>query len=234
MRGRSHVPCALPQVVPLARNGRLQAILAATAMLWIALAVAPKYRLDWLLENLLVFAFVGLLVATYRRFAFSNFSYALIALFLALHAVGAHSTYSETPVGFVLQRWLALPRNPYDRVVHFAYGLLLGYPLRELALRTLRADRLWAFLLALSGTLALSGGYEILESWVARIVSPELGAAYLGTQGDEWDAQKDMSLALCGALVGLSAAELYRCWAGREAWRLLAPRGISPGGGRSA
>jgi len=222
-----------PVVVPLARNRRLQAILAAYAVLWVALAIAPKYRSDWLLENLLVFAFAGLLLATYRRFAFSNFSYALIALFLALHAVGAHSTYSETPAGFALQRWFDLPRNPYDRVVHFAYGLLLGYPLREVALRRLRTNRLWAFVFALCATLGMSAGYEIVESWVARIVSPELGTAYLGTQGDEWDAQKDMSVALCGTLAGLCAAELYRRRAGREAWALLAPPRSAPGEDRS-
>ncbi len=199
-------------------------MLAAYGLLWIALAIAPKYRSDWLLENLLVFAFAALLLATHRRFVFSNFSYLLIALFLALHAIGAHSTYSETPIGQLLQRALDLPRNPYDRLVHFGYGLLLGYPMREIALRRLRANRLWALLLPLLATLALSSGYEIIESWVARIVSPELGTAYLGTQGDEWDAQKDMSIALFGALLGLALAEAHRRRTGREAWTILAPR----------
>ena len=214
-----------PLIVPLARNALLQGILAAYGLLWIALAITPKYRSDWLLENLLVFAFAGLLVVTHRRFVFSNFSYALIALFLAVHAIGAHSTYSETPIGYFLQRVFGLSRNPYDRLVHFGYGLLLSYPMREIALRTLRAKRLWAFLIPLFVMLAFSGGYEIIESWVARMVSPELGTAYLGTQGDEWDAQKDMSLALFGSLLGLSLADAYRRRTGREAWSLLSSRG---------
>ncbi len=211
-------------LLPLGRNPLLQALLAGYAVLWLALAIAPKYRSDWLLENLLVFAFVAVLWATRRRFAFSNLSYALIVLFLSLHAVGAYSTYSETPIGYWLQRSFGLARNPYDRLVHFSFGLLLTYPLREIALRRLRTGPLGAFLIPLVSALAFSSGYEIVESWVARLVSPELGTAYLGTQGDEWDAQKDMSLALFGALLGLSLAELYRRATGHEAWTLLSPR----------
>jgi putative membrane protein len=211
-------------LLPLGRNPLLQALLAGYVVLWLALAIAPKYRSDWLLENLLVFAFVAALWVTRRRFVFSNLSYALIGTFLSLHAIGAYSTYSETPIGYWLQRSFGLARNPYDRLVHFCFGLLLTYPLREIALRRLRAGPLAAFLIPLVSALAMSSGYEIVESWVARLVSPELGTAYLGTQGDEWDAQKDMSLALFGALLGLSLAELYRRGTGHEAWSLLSPR----------
>jgi putative membrane protein len=154
-----------PFILPLSRNVFLQGLLAAYGALWLALAIAPKYRSDWLLENLLVFAFAAGLVATHRRFVFSNFSYALIALFLTLHAVGAHSTYSETPIGYWLQRSFGLARNPYDRLVHFAYGLLLTYPVREIVLRRLRARPLSAFLIPLFAALAMSSGYEIIESW---------------------------------------------------------------------
>jgi putative membrane protein len=184
-------------------NRVLQAIVAAYAAIWVAAAIAPKYRSDWLLENLLVFAFVPLLVLTYRRFRFSNVSYLLIALFLALHAYGAHYTYAETPLGFWLRDALGLSRNHYDRIVHFSYGLLLSYPLCELGRRVLRLKRFWAYLIPLLVVLAMSASYEIVESWVARIASPELGAAYLGTQGDEWDAQKDMALAMVGSLLAL-------------------------------
>ena len=212
-----------PVVLPLARNPFLKRLLVAYVVFFLVLAVAPKYRSDWLLENLLLFAFAGVLAATHRRFVFSNFSYALIAAFLTLHAVGAWSTYAEAPVGFLLQRLFDLPRNPYDRVVHFAFGLLLAYPVREIVLRRLRAGPLAAFLIPLFCMVAMSGSYEIVESWVARIVSPELGTAWLGIQGDEWDAQKDMNLALVGALLSLSLAELHRRATGEEAWRHLAP-----------
>jgi putative membrane protein len=111
-----------------------------------------------------------------------------------------------------------LARNHYDRLVHFAFGLLLTYPVRELAQRLLRVRRVWAYVLPFLVTLSLSAGYESIESWVARIVSPELGAAYLGTQGDEWDAQKDMDHAMSGALICLAFVWL------RERLRGPAPR----------
>jgi len=186
------------------------------AALWIALAISPSYRSDWLLENLLVFAFAGLLAATFRRFQFSNFSYLLITVFLALHSYGAHYTYSETPFGFWLRDTLGFSRNPFDRIVHFAFGLLLTYPMRELTHRVLHLHRIWSYLVPFLLSLSMSAGYESIESWVARIVSPELGAAYLGTQGDEWDAQRDMDRAMTGALLCLAltwVGERLRSWA---------------------
>jgi putative membrane protein len=187
----------------LAGNRPLQAMVAVFTAIWIALAIAPLYRSDWLLENLLVFAFVGLLVASFRRFQFSNLSYLLITLFLLLHSYGAHYTYSETAFGFWLRDTLQLSRNPYDRIVHFAFGLLLTFPLRELTQRVLHLHRIWSYVVPFLLLLSMSAGYESIEFWVARIVSPELGTAYLGTQGDEWDAQRDMDRAMTGALICL-------------------------------
>ena len=186
-------------------------MIAVYAAIWLALAIAPLDRSDWLLENLLVFAFVGLLVATFRRFQFSNFSYFLFMLFLVLHTYGAHYTYSEAAFGFWLRDTLQLSRNPYDRIVHFAFGLLLTFPLRELAQRVLHLHRVWSYVVPFLLLLAMSAGYESIESWVARIVSPDLGAAYLGTQGDEWDAQRDMDRAMTGALICLGLT-----WAGER------------------
>jgi putative membrane protein len=170
-------------------------------LLWIVLAIAPRDRQDWFLENLLALSAVATLVATYRRFQFSTPSYFLITAFLSLHAVGAHYTYAEVPFGFWLQQAFGLSRNPFDRLVHFAYGLLLAYPLRELLIRLAGVQGLWSYYLPVSGMLAQSGLFEIVEALVAEIVSPELGAAYLGMQGDQWDAQKDMLAAFAGALL---------------------------------
>jgi putative membrane protein len=170
-------------------------------LLWIVLAIAPRDRQDWFLENLLALSAVATLVATYRRFQFSTPSYVLITAFLSLHAVGAHYTYAEVPFGFGLQQAFGLSRNPFDRLVHFAYGLLLAYPLRELLIRLAGVQGLWSYYLPVSGMLAQSGLFEIVEALVAEIVSPELGAAYLGMQGDQWDAQKDMLAAFAGALL---------------------------------
>ena len=95
----------------------------AYGLFWSVLAVAPVSRHDWVLENLLTVALVTGLLSTYRRFPFSLTSYVLIAAFMVLHAIGAHYTYSEVPFGFWLKDVLALSRNPFDRLVHFAYGL---------------------------------------------------------------------------------------------------------------
>ena len=167
----------------------------------------------------MVFAAAAGVAAAWRRFVFSDLSLLLLALFGTLHAYGAHYTYSETPLGNALREALGLARNPYDRVVHFAFGLLVTYPLREVALRVLHVRRLWGWLLPLLAALALSASYELVESWAARLVAPELGTAFLGTQGDEWDAQKDMGAALAGALLALGATALLRRLSGREPWR---------------
>ena len=175
-------------------------------LLWTWLAIAPVDRLDWLLENLLSLALVAVLVLTYRRFQFSLSSYCLIGLFLTLHAVGAHYTYAEVPFGFWLKDLLGLSRNPFDRIAHFSYGLLLVYPLRELLMRLAGVRGLWSSYLSVSGILAQGGFFEVAEAVVASSVSPELGSTYLGTQGDEWDAQKDMAAALAGALLTMSVS----------------------------
>ena len=184
------------------------------AGLWVTTAIDPLYPRDWLLENLLVFFYAALLASTYRRFAFSNRSYALFTVFLSLHLVGAHYTYAEVPLGFWLQEAFGLTRNHYDRIVHFAFGLLIAEPFREILARTAGLRPGWAALMAVITVLGFSAFYENLEAVTAMVVSPELGAAYLGTQGDEWDAQKDSFLAMLGALLAMAlrvaAARAYR------------------------
>lgn len=179
----------------------LHGLMAWYVMIWIFLAIEPIDRHDWFLENILAMGFVVILIATYREFPLSDLSYLLLTVFLTLHAVGAHYTYSKVPLGFWMQNWWGLERNHFDRIAHFSFGLLLAYPLRELFLRRVNVHGFWAYYLPISGILALSGFFEIIESWVALLVSPELGEAYLGTQGDEWDAQKDMTVAVIGAFL---------------------------------
>ncbi len=181
-------------------------LLLGYSLLWAWLAIAPVNRHDWLLENLLAFGLVTALVSTYRRFTFSLPSYALITAFMVLHAIGAHYTYSEVPFGFWLKDLLALSRNPFDRLVHFAYGLLLVYPLREVLVRLAGVRGGWSYFLPVSGILAQSGFFEVVEAMVAMVVSPDLGSMYLGTQGDEWDAQKDMAAAFAGSVVTMAVA----------------------------
>jgi putative membrane protein len=172
-------------------------------LLWLVTAIEPFNRRDWFLENLLVFFYGGLLLITYSRFRFSVRSYLLFTLFMSLHLVGAHYTYAEVPFGFWLQDALGLGRNHYDRIVHFSFGLLIAYPLREWLLRVTGVRQGWSYFLAAALVLAFSGFYEVMEGIVAMLVSPDLGMAYLGTQGDQWDAQKDTFLAFSGAVVAM-------------------------------
>ena len=185
----------------MAQNRFLLTALVTYLAFWIILAIRPLDRSDWFLENLLVFTTAIVLGATYRRFQFSNLSYALILVFLAFHVVGAHYTYAKVPFGFWLQHWLHLSRNHYDRIIHFGFGLALVYPMRELLVRSARAKSNWATWLAVSALWALSSFFEIVEAIVAQIVRPDLGSAYLGTQGDMWDAQEDMACAFVGAII---------------------------------
>jgi putative membrane protein len=185
------------------RNRLLQGLLAWLLLLWIVMAISPVDRRDWLLENLLVFFYGALLVLTYRRFSFSNTSYVLFSIFMSLHLVGAHYTYSEVPFGYWLRDALDLSRNHYDRIVHFSFGLLIAYPFRELLMRAAGVIRSWSYILAVAMVLAFSAFYEVMEGVVAMLVAPDLGMAYLGTQGDEWDAQKDSFLAFSGSLVAM-------------------------------
>lgn len=172
-------------------------------ILWVVTAINPLYPRDWLLENLLVFFWSAILVVSYRRFQFCNLSYLLFTVFLSFHLAGAHYTYAETPFGFWMQELFGFERNHYDRLVHFLFGMLLAYPMREVLLSRSGIRKSWSYFITVNCVAAFSAIYEILETIAAMIVSPELGAAYLGTQGDEWDAQKDALLAIIGAVTAM-------------------------------
>jgi putative membrane protein len=169
---------------------------------WAALAVHPLDRSDWWMENFLVFFGVGLLLWTRKSFPLSRVSYTCIFIFMVLHALGAHYTYAKVPY----QDWipaLAGGRNQFDRLVHFSYGLLLSYPIREMFLRIGNVRGFWGYFLPLDLTMSTSMLYELIEWGAAVTVGADLGAAYLGTQGDIWDAHKDMALASLGALIAM-------------------------------
>ena len=195
--------------------------LALYGLFWVALAISPSDRADWALENALVVLFVPALLASLRWFPLSRLSWTLILLFLALHTVGAHYTYAEVPydawsealLGVRLNDLLGLERNHFDRLVHFSYGLLLAYPMREVFLRVADARGFWGYFLPLDLTLSTSAVFELIEWGAAELFGGDLGVAYLGTQGDMWDAQKDMALAGLGAAVAMTATLLVnRRW----------------------
>jgi putative membrane protein len=186
------------------------------ASLWVVLAIDPFDRKDWLLENVLLVLAIALLAATYRGFPLSRISYTLIFLFLCLHTIGAHYTYAEVPydewwrslTGTSFNEMVGWKRNNFDRVVHFSYGLLLAYPVREIFLRVAGVRGFWGYFLPLDLTMSTSMLYELIEWAAAEVFGGELGVAYLGTQGDIWDAHKDMALASVGALIAMSVVAL--------------------------
>jgi len=170
---------------------------------WVWAAINPVHPDDWLLENYLVFLFVPLILITARYFRLSAVSYTLITVFMILHVIGSHYTYAEVPFGFRLQEWLGSGRNMYDRLVHFSFGLLIAYPMREMFLRVAKSKGFWGFFFPVDITLSVSAVYELIEWFAAVNVDASAGIAFLGAQGDVWDAQKDMGLAGAGALIAM-------------------------------
>jgi putative membrane protein len=151
------------------------------------------------------------LVLTYRRFTLSRVSYTLIFVFLCLHTVGAHYTYSLVPydrwittlTGSSLNEVMGWERNHYDRAVHLLFGALLAYPAREIFVRLAGARGFWGYFLPLVLMMAASMVYELIEWWAAITFGGDLGIHYLGTQGDVWDGHRDMALASLGALTAM-------------------------------
>lgn len=178
---------------------------------WAVLAIAPHFRQDWLLENLLVFGAVPLLVLTYRNLRFSDAAYTCLFLFFALHELGAHYTYSLVPydawgralTGVSVDALLGFDRNMFDRAVHFLYGVLVTPAVVELFAAKAPPVGVWRFLMPLFFMNAHAVIYETIEWLAAEAFGGDLGAAYLGTQGDPFDAQKDMALAFLGTLGSL-------------------------------
>ena len=195
---------------PLDRVVTVLAVLFAIEFVW--LAIAPLERDAWALENVLVVATVGLLAWKYRSFPLSRLSYTLIFLFLCLHEIGSHYTYSKVPYdafwqetfGTSLNAALGFERNHFDRAIHFAYGLLLAYPVREFYVRVVDARGWWGYVLPAGFMMSTSMLYELIEWGAAVIFGGDLGMAYLGTQGDVWDAHWDMLLASLGAVIAMA------------------------------
>lgn len=200
------------------------------SMVVIILGISPHDRHDWALENSLVVVFVLILGLSHRTFPLSRVSYSLIFIFLCLHEIGAHYTYAKVPYdqffmvnfGFNLNELMGWERNHFDRLVHFSFGLLLAYPIREVYCRIADSKGFWSYFFPLELTMAASMMFELFEWGAAEFFGGDLGIAYLGTQGDVWDAHKDMALASLGALLAMSITlviNLYIQNNFREEWK---------------
>lgn len=170
----------------------------ALLVFWAVLAIAPFDRSDWLLENVLFFIAVPVLLRFGSDLGFDDATWTCLFVFFVLHLIGAHYTYSLVPF------WPEGARNHYDRLVHFAYGLLMAKPALELFAARAATQGMWRWLMPVMFLMSHGTLYELLEWWAAAQFGGDLGEAFLGTQGDVWDAQKDMALAACGAAIGVS------------------------------
>ncbi|WP_205503734.1 DUF2238 domain-containing protein [Rufibacter psychrotolerans] len=192
------------------KNPLLIAYVLLFAVFWTYAGFHTSDLKNWWMENSLTFTAIIFLVSFYKYFRFSDFSYTCMFLFMMLHVYGSQYTYAENPFGFWMQEKFNLERNHYDRLVHFNFGFLLAYPMHEVFWRATRMRAFFTYVLPIDLTLSLSAVYELLEWAVADVFFPTKGMAYLGTQGDVWDAQKDIALALLGALIAILAVVVTR------------------------
>ena len=187
--------------IPFKKNKLLWLLLLSFAAIWINTLVGTTDLNNWMIENTLTVLFLVFIVTTFKKYQFSDLSYLLMCIYLCLHVYGSKYTYAENNFGYWLKEYTHSSRNYYDRIVHFSFGFLLAYPMRELFLKWLKYPKLVAWILPIEITLSISALYELVEWAVADIFFKAQGDAYLGTQGDIWDAQKDIFMAFLGALV---------------------------------
>lgn len=187
-------------------EGRLEILLLAAVLGALAIsAVSPTDRVTWLMEVLPVMLAIPLLLLTRGRFRLTPLLYILIAAHAIVLIVGGAYTYAHVPAGFWLQDMFGFERNPYDRVGHFFQGFVPALVAREILLRKHVLQRGgWLFFLVCCVCLAISAVYELIE-WGAAVAMGQGAAEFLGTQGDPWDTQSDMAMALIGALTALLA-----------------------------
>ncbi len=166
----------------------------------------PESRLNWLLEVGPGLIGAAVLVSTYRLFRFSRFVYVCVAVHIVILAYGGFYTYAKAPLGEWMKALLGGTRNNYDKIGHFAFGFFPVFTIRELYLRKgLMKDGGWLSFTAVAIVGGFAAVYELIEWAAAAVLDPAGGDAFLGTQGDVWDAQKDMAWAIVGATLGLAA-----------------------------
>ncbi len=199
-----------PTRTPFQKNYWLWLFIISFAAIWISTFIGTTNLSNWLLENTLTFLFLIFMVVSFRKYQFSDVSYMLICIYLSLHVYGSKYTYAENPFGYWLKDFFHTERNFYDRIVHFSFGFLLAYPMREMFLKWLHYPKWVSWALPIEITLSISAFYELIEWSVADIFFKAQGDAYLGTQGDIWDAQKDIFSAFAGAIIATTIVSLVK------------------------
>lgn len=178
-------------------------LLLGYVLLFILLGIHPADRAVWWVENLTVVAVVALVVWLHIRFRFSTTALLLMSVFVVMHTVGGHFTFSHVPFGWVTETF-GFGRNHYDRIAHFSVGFYAYGAAEVLWKRRLVRSRFLLFTWPLFLVMAVAAGYELFEWGFAVLVDPTAGAEVLGSQGDVWDAQRDMLADTLGALAALA------------------------------
>jgi len=188
-------------------------LLALTLAVFVWSGIHPHDRFTWVLEVFPAIIAGIVLVATYRRFRLSNLLYVLVAIHAMILMLGGKYTYAQVPLGAWMQEWFGFTRNHYDRIGHFAQGFVPAIAAREVLIRIARYRRdAWLNVVVFAIAAAISALYELLE-WAVAVLTGTAAEAFLGTQGDVWDTQKDMAMACIGAVVALA---LLRRWHDRS------------------
>jgi len=190
--------------------------LTANKFVWLLAALLLTYWIygwfncidlqDWIVENLLVVICLSMLFFSRKWHQFSDLRYFCIFLFVLLHLYGALYAYTQNALGAWLQNTFSLWRNPYDRIVHFSFGLFMAYPFRELLLRKFKVSQRVSWLLPIQIAFSFGTLFELIEWGVSEVTTKETGETYVATQGDVWDAHKDILLAAIGAAVAMLIA----------------------------
>lgn len=184
---------------PLHQNKFALLTLSIYLLFWLGCYFYNTDELNWWIENLLVIIFIPVLLFSQKRFQFSDWSILSMFLFLALHTFGAKNAYTYNTFGEWLQNTYQLERNPYDRIVHTGFGVFMVYPMMDLLYNKYKVPLRFLLLLSCSFILCLATIFELIEWTVAACTDSETGETYVATQGDVWDAHKDIILAWIGA-----------------------------------
>lgn len=189
--------------IPFKSNYWLWIFTSIFMVVWINTFLGTTDLNNWLLENTLTFLSLIFLVTSFRKYQFSDTTYLFVCIYLCMHVYGSKYTYAENPLGYYLQDLLHTSRNQYDRIVHFSFGFLLAYPIRELFIQWLKYPKSAAWITPIEITLSIGGIYELIEWAVADIFFTEQGTAYLGTQGMFGMHRKIFSMLLPGRFLHL-------------------------------
>ena len=178
-------------------------------LVWIILAINPKYPADWLLENVLIFVLFPFIYFMDKKNNYTLLSIIFLFIFSSFHSLGAHYTYAEMEYFDVITEFFGFERNNFDRLVHFLFGLLVFRMLFEMIMnRAINTKN--ALFFTFTTIVSISTFYELFEWLATDIFYPELGMAFLGIQGDIWDAHKDILSAIIGAFVNILFYQTYK------------------------